>query len=329
LPPPPTPAPDHAPSVSSQPHRSHILAILRTPRNVFGLSRQYTSTECLRHDPEELVTLQDLSDSHTEDIPPLLSGNNTFYPYPNETSFRLGDWYWNHGVQKSQEGFRDLVKIIGDPNFTPDDIRHTNWSEINSKLAANDFDANPNPEEWLDEDAGWKCTPISITVPFHRRAKNPGPRNHTVVELYHRSLVSVIREKLADKSDDQKFHYEPYELFWQRTEQSVEVRVYGELYTSLAFCKAHSDVQESPRMPGCNLPRVVVGLMFWSDATHLTSFGNAKLWPCYVFFGNESKYRRCKPTDNLCNHIAYFQAVRLILLVADGNSLFFLFIPAT
>ncbi|KJA21682.1 hypothetical protein HYPSUDRAFT_111821, partial [Hypholoma sublateritium FD-334 SS-4] len=47
--------------------------------------------------------------------------------------------------------------------------------------------------------------------------------------------------------------------------------------------------------------------MFGSDATHLTSFGSASLWPCYMYFGNESKYRRCKPTYNLCNHIAYFQ----------------------
>jgi hypothetical protein len=271
------------------------------------------------HDPEELVTLQDLSDPHTNANPPRDSGR-LFYPYPNETSFRLGDWYWNHGIQKSQESFRDLVKIITGPEFTPDDIRHTNWSEINSKLAANDFDADPNPEEWLDEDAGWQRTSITITVPFHRRAKHPGPRCHTIIELYHRSLVSVIREKLNNPSDDQKFHYEPYGLFWQPTEQSTEVRVYSELYTSSAFHRAHSEVQESPQAPGCDLPRVIVGLMFWSDATHLTSFGNAKLWPCYLFFANESKYRRCKPTDHLCNHIAYFQAVSFIFLV-DRSSL--------
>ena len=37
--------------------------------------------------------------------------------------------------------------------------------------------------------------------------------------------------------------------------------------------------------------------MFWSDSTQLTQFGTAKLWPLYVFFGNESKYRRCQPTN--------------------------------
>jgi hypothetical protein len=138
--------------------------------------------------------------------------------------------------------------------------------------------------------------------PFIVTPKNLGPLAHIAVDFYHRSLVSVIREKLSNHSDDQQFHYKPYELFWKPTKDSVEVRVHGELYTSAAFRKIHYDIQEHAQEPSCNLPRIVVGLMFWSDATHLTSFGTAKLWPCYLFFGNESKYRRCQPTGNLCNH---------------------------
>jgi len=49
--------------------------------------------------------------------------------------------------------------------------------------------------------------------------------------------------------------------------------------------------------------------MFWSDATHLTNFSDAKLWPLYLFFGGDSKYLRCKPSCHLCEHIAYFQTV--------------------
>jgi hypothetical protein len=60
------------------------------------------------------------------------------------------------------------------------------------------------------------------------------------------------------------------------------VRVQGELYTSPAFVDAHQELQDSPAEPGCNLPRVIAALMFWSDATHLTAFGNAKLWPLYM-----------------------------------------------
>jgi hypothetical protein len=161
----------------------------------------------------------------------------------------------------------------------------------------------------MDEDAGWKKTPITISVPFHNRNQHPGPKDYVVGELYHRSLVAVICEKLANPNDSRLFHYDPFELFWKPMEGIADIRVHGELYTSPAFLDAHRDLQNSPGEPHCDMPRVVVSMMLWSDATHLTSFGSAKLWPCYLSFGNESKYRRCKPTSNLMNHIAYFETV--------------------
>ena len=142
--------------------------------------------------------------------------------------------------------------------------------------------------------------------------KIPGPQRYLVGELHHRPIVSVIRERVL--SDHENFHYEPYELLWQPTKDSPHYRIHGELYTSSAFLSAHKELLESPPEPGCNAPRVIVALMFWSDATHLTSFRNTKLWPCYMYFGNHSKYLRGKPSQNLCNHIAYFQTVRVCLL---------------
>jgi hypothetical protein len=112
------------------------------------------------------------------------------------------------------------------------------------------------------------------------------------------------------------FHYKPYELRWDPPHLDTEVSIYGDLYTSAAFREAHSDLQKSLGEPDCDLPRVVAGLMFWSDATQLTSFGNAKLWPTYMYFSNESKYHRCKPSCNLSNHIAYFKTVRLPTVLA-------------
>jgi hypothetical protein len=83
----------------------------------------------------------------------------------------------------------------------------------------------------------------------------------------------------------------------------------GELYTSAIFNTTHQELQAAAGEPGCNLPHVVLALMFWSDGTHLTNFGKAKLWPVYMFFGNESNYRWCKPSEDLCEHIAYFEDV--------------------
>jgi hypothetical protein len=295
-------------------HPSPGRRLFCTPKNIFGLFRRYHSEKQPSHDPEEHIDLQDLSDGPP--LPPPSRDDILFYPYPNESSFRLGEWYWGGGVQKSGEGFNRLMDIVGDPAFRPEDVRHTKWKSIDTKLAANGFDralaTDDDDAEWMDEDGGWKRTPISILVPFHRRAKKPGPQSFLVGDFYHRSFVSVIREKLVNARDIRHFHFEPFELIWRPSDALSDVRVHGELYTSPEFLKAHRELQDSPREPGCNLPRVVVALMFWSDATQLTSFGTEQLWPGYLFFGNESKYRRCKPTSHLCNHVAYFQTVSLI-----------------
>lgn len=307
-------SPPHPPP-HTQP--SEALLPFRTPRNIFGLLRQFFSAKQPSHDPEEVVTLEDVStircsrrERPTDDA---LDEASPYYPYPNKSSLELGDWYWNGGVQKSQQSFNDLIDIVTDPNFDRDGVRATAWRKINSTLGQNDFE--DKDEEWEDEDAGWHKTQVSIQVPIARTNKQPGVQTYSGVDLYHRSLVGVIREKLANAGDDELFHYEPYELLWQPDHLQREVKIYGELYQSPAFMDAHQKLQESPGEPDCNLPRAVVSLMFWSDATHLTNFGNAKLWPVYLYFGNESKYRRCKPSCHLGNHVAYFQKVSRLFFI--------------
>ncbi|KAH7917312.1 hypothetical protein BV22DRAFT_1026615, partial [Leucogyrophana mollusca] len=313
--------------------QSSLRRIFRTQPNKFGLLRQYYADRPPTHDPEDPCALEPGNSTSPpthdpEDLSALEPGNSTsetlpvngghpdtnpFHPYPNESSFRLGDWYWNHGVQKSKESFKELITIVGDVEFHPGDVRTTNWKVIDRELGRNKF--NDEAEHWVDEDGdgdgddGWRRTPINISVPFHARSQHPGPKIYHAADFYHRSLVSIAREKLANPIHNRFFHYDPYELRWRPPHMDSDVRVYGELFTSDAFLEANRQLQDSPPEPGCDLPRVVAGMMFWSDSTHLTSFGTAKLWPLYVYFGNESKYRRCQPSCNLCAHVAYFQTV--------------------
>ena len=65
---------------------------------------------------------------------------------------------------------------------------------------------------------------------------------------------------------------------------SESIWVQGKLYSSPLFLDTHQDLQDSPGVPGCVLPQVVDALMFLSDLTHLTAFGNAKLWQLYILF---------------------------------------------
>lgn len=294
--------------------------MFKTFRNIFGLSKTYISTHKPIHDPDQFLTLDDFHDSTaaTEPLSNISSSDTPFHPYPNKSSFLLGDWYWNHGVQKSQASFKQLVGIIAADEFKKEDILNTPWSTVNKRLGESKFDKDSG--KWEDMDAGWMKTPVSIDVLFHSRMKYKGSLKHVVGDLYHRSITAIIKEKLAHSSNMKLFHYEPYQLFWAPTRDSDEIHIHGELYTSSSFINAHRTLQESPGELGCDLPRLVIALMFWSDATHLTSFGNAKLWPLYMYFGNKSKYQRCKPSCHLCNHVAYFQTVRVVFFsfFSDG-----------
>jgi Plavaka transposase len=196
--------------------------------------------------------------------------------------------------------------VLKDPSFSLEDIATTNWGRLEATLKSNDDDDN---EHWFD-DAGWSSTPISINIAFHSGTQNPGITRQTVGVLQHRKIVPVIEEKIRNSLDPLSFHYQPYEVFWAKDDDSAAVRVQGELYNSPAFIEAHQRLQDRPPIPGCARERVVVALMFWSDETQLTSFGSTKLWPCYMFFGNESKYKRVRTSLRLCEHIAYFESVR-------------------
>ncbi|KAG6914130.1 hypothetical protein DXG01_002280 [Tephrocybe rancida] len=233
--------------------------------NVFGLSRIYYGEEPPVHGLEEFISLGDLDESIPESssisAPALPSLPSPYFPYPNKNSFALGKWFWNPRMQKSQKSFNELLQIVGSDDFSPKVVQNTCWRTINRILGQNDFDKNDSLE-WEDEDAGWKRTPITLEIPFHKHMKTRVTQQRLVRHLYHRSIISVIKENLANTHDNQRFHYEPFELLW---------------------CPA----------PG--------------QESH--SFGNSKLWPSYIYFGNESKYNRCKPSLNLANHIAYFEAL--------------------
>ena len=303
---------------------SERRASFSTSKNVFGLWRRYFNETAPYYTPEEgLADLVDGDDCYDDvdnrnrvvcttspcasPFPVVERQNTDFYPYPNRSSFLLGDWFWNGGFQKSQKNFSRLVDIINDPRFLPDDVKVANWRRINHLLAG-DLGSD-GTEEWEDVDIeGWQETPVTMSVPFHARCQTPGPQNYTV-KFHHRSITSVIREKLTNPIDARRFVYEPYEIYWDPLRRNGGVqKVHGELFTSSAFLESHRDLQSLSLT--CDLPRVVVALMFSSDVTHLSMFSNAKLWPLYMFFGNESKYRRSKPSCRLCCHVAFFEKVR-------------------
>ncbi|KAG6905524.1 hypothetical protein DXG01_002236 [Tephrocybe rancida] len=224
-------------------------------KNIFRLSRIYHRTQLPTHDPEDSIALRDLDDIPKQNVSESSSSFiSPYFPYPNKTSFSLGNWFWSHGTQKSLRSFKELVQIIGSDDFNPKDVQNTRWGAIDKLLKQSDFDEGQQ-QEWEDEDAGWKRTPITLDIPFHKRMQNKGTQQHLVGHIYHQLIVSVIKEKLANPQDNKRFHYEPFKLFWNPTlGQDQGHHVYGKSYTSASFVVAHRKLQESPGEPGCDLP---------------------------------------------------------------------------
>lgn len=306
-----------------QPPLKQHHSVVTTQTNSFGLFRLYDEDSVPANDPEDQSgsgTFPGVQPGVEPTASPPSDSGNLFHPYPNESSWRVGDWYWNDGIQKSKKNFQSLIEIITDANFRPEDLRRANWASIDRELGDSGIRVTPHTlpsnsagesQDWLPEGDGWMQRAITISVPFHRRSLDPGPRDYTISTFYRRSLLSTIRDKLSDPLRCKSFRFEPYIMRWRRSHAADDINVYGELFYSQAFVSMHRQLQDAPpdSASRCTLPRRIVALMFWSDATQLTSFGDAKLWPLYMYFGNESKYSRCKPTANLCSHVAYFQTV--------------------
>jgi hypothetical protein len=191
---------------------SRARKILKSTRNAFALFRQYHATQFPEHDPDQNLTLEDSIDTNlgTSTEPPV----DSYHPYPNRSSFLLGEWYWNDGTKKSQSSFKNLLEIVGDPAFRPEDVAAINWKHIDARLGgeARDDGDEGDEDSWEDEaiDGDWVKTSIKIKVPFHKRTLHPGQEEFEAGVLYHRKLVSVIRGKVSRPSNFPHLHLEPY-----------------------------------------------------------------------------------------------------------------------
>ena len=154
---------------------------------------------------------------------------------------------------------------------------------------------------------GWIHSDIHISVPTGKRDPNGSGLDFSISGLYHRRLVPVLKAALVEVTAA-RFHLFPFKRIW-RLPSDQEVRCFDEVYTSDAFIEDNDKLQKQQNEPGCRLEKVILGLMFWSDSTHLASFGNAKVWPIYLYIANLSKYIRAKPNLAASHHVAYIPSV--------------------
>ena len=140
----------------------------------------------------------------------------------------------------------------------------------------------------------------------------------TVCGLLYYPITDILKMAFSSPAAKQ-FHLFPFKQFWQNTEDGTEQQVYDELYTSDAWLEAHNNLQKQANKPGCKLNKIIVAMMFSSDATMLASFRTAKAWLVYLYFGNVSKYTRAQPTSGTCHHVAFISSVSEFLSWVSCN----------
>jgi len=150
------------------------------------------------------------------------------------------------------------------------------------------------------------------TVPTRDPTLKQRAKTYNFLGFYFHKLTSVIKAAFEGPLAEH-FHFSPYKLFHRSPVTGEDERIFCEVYDLDTFAEAHEEVQRHGRLPpdnpGCKREKVVAALMFWSDSTHLTDFGTAKIWPIYLLFGNVSKYIRMRPTSGACHHLAYIPSV--------------------
>jgi hypothetical protein len=220
---------------------------------------------------------------------------------------------WQYGAgrsnQKTQDELQHLVDdVIQAPDFDRAHLVGFNAAHESQVLdRAHGSGAHLLPSTVIN--AGWRDIAVDILVPDGQvHASEVDCPKFTIPGLYMRDLLSVIKEAVANPSS-RDFHWFPFKHFWKSGSNGEPICIFGEAFTSDAFLDAHEEIQGLPREPGCTYERVVLALMFWSDSTHLTSFGDASLWPVYLYFGNLSKWTRSRPSTHSCHHVAYMPSV--------------------
>ncbi|KAG2042377.1 hypothetical protein BDR03DRAFT_979010 [Suillus americanus] len=160
--------------------------------------------------------------------------------------------------------------------------------------------ANPFHKEY-----GWHQSSIKIRLP-KEGTKWPSETNTPELKIprvYHRSIVDII-ESIFMENVATTFNMIPYRKYWQCSpDRSIEV--FSEACSSPEMLETYDKINALPCEAGDEYECAIASLMFWFNATHLANFGDASLWPFYLYFRNQSKYVQGKPTTSACHHVAY------------------------
>ncbi|KIM52690.1 hypothetical protein SCLCIDRAFT_32443 [Scleroderma citrinum Foug A] len=224
-----------------------------------------------------------------------------FTPFLNATVWHLMGWFYNSSTQKLLEDLNGLVHtIILANNFDCKDLQEFSMQRETWRL--DEAPCDPSSLRFMSD--GWHTASIPICLPCEKVKQPEDVAPEFRVEGLHYCKITEVVKSAFEEPATQMFHTVPYKLFWQLDKTCPPEYIITELYMANAMLQEHENIKSSP-VTGCNLETVIAAIMLWSNSTHLASFGNAALWPIYLFLRNQSKYTQAKPTSFAAHHLAY------------------------
>jgi len=274
----------------------------QTAPNTFGLWKEYLYQPS--YDPDAFISPEDLHHPHTSAIVRHEEGEEEGTEdaslYSNRSSELLMNWQNSFSSMKSNEETTRLVhSVLLNPQFQLSDLEKFNATNENRKANA--------AKEKASFLRSFHDASVEINVPSG--SAQEASWMFSISGLHYHHITTLIKE-MFESPISKNFHFSPFKLFRKFPNSEDSHRIYSEIYNSDVLLDEHDKVQRSPTDDAtCKCKKVVAALMFWSDATHLASFGTAKMWPIYLLFGNLSKYIRCQPNSGAMKHLAYIPSL--------------------
>ncbi|KAK7442067.1 hypothetical protein VKT23_016343 [Stygiomarasmius scandens] len=323
-PPAPAPAPvqlhEPSPSPNPEPPTAPAVEYVNTKPDEFGIYRSYP--ELPNSIPNEEVPITDVCEGAGFPVPPpsnplSIFGSsakrlheNVVAPFLNITVFRLMRWFYNGSQSKS---IADLDALVQDV-LLPDDFSQVHLEGFSTQKVMKDMDEYGGPSYVLRAEDGWIETSVKIPVPCTgvRQTEADAPQ-YELKGIFYRKPLKVLKATFQSP-ESKKFHYTPFKMYQSSSTANSEItRLHSELYNSDSFIEEHERIQKQDwerrqhdtEYAKSDIPNAIAGLMAWSDATKVGQWGDESMWPIYLYFGNQSKYERTKPSSFAAHHLAY------------------------